>query len=496
MTGGHIILIALLAALLLHRIDGQKPTTVFANCVAPLPAYEPSVPTYGTIIAQSLITRGRPASIVIVQSTQDVAKAVRCARKAKLNACARSGGHALDGRSLCDNAVMIDLNKIRGISIDQSNVATIGSGATLGETYWQLHARGRWYSGGTCPNVGMGGYLLGGGHGPYDGRLGLGCDALEEVTMVIRDGDIIKANRTLRQGLFWAMCGVGGSQFGIITHFKMKTASSAFFDRAVVFRFKWTLPNVGELLDKYARFEPTNGDTWVRMVTSNNGGGMTGQGACFGVDNVAQCMKRLESFAFFNTPGREQIALMKARSALHVSGFFGPDGRWGNRFPPNLWRAYNNKRFTDGGKGNRNSDQSAYLSFGNTLPPRSFWQTYAEYCNNASLPSVRWLVCQVNLSKGGIRVPKNNAFPFRAATIQVHFSIGPSNDGDRKKAYDWMRAHFARYTVGVYVNYQDPELKASYPAMYWGKSLPALKALKAKYDPGFFFANPQPIPVV
>lgn len=389
---------------------------------------------------------------------------------------------------------MIDLNKIRQISV-ANGIATIGSGATLGETYWQLHAKGRWFSGGTCPNVGVGGYLLAGGLGPYDGNLGLGCDSLEGVTMVTRDGAIIEANRNLRAGLFWAMCGAGGSQFGIITHFKLRTAPSKFFDNAVVFRFSWPVNKAGELLSKYASFEPPSGNTWVRTVAGAGGDTLIVQGACFDVFSTQQCWNRLSSFPFFKVGGRKQIAFAKAQSVLHVAGFFGPDGGWGNRFPKNLWAAFNGKRFSDGGKGNEGSQISAYLDFKGKLPTVQFWQKYVNFCTSPGLASVRTMFCQINLSKGAIRKYKYNAFPFRAATILLHVDIGRMNDADRKAVYTWYRNHFARYTIGVYANYQDLALGPKYAQMYWGKSLPKLKRIKNVYDPNGFFANPQPIPV-
>lgn len=463
--------------------------------MAPLAAYRPGQGMYSVLIGQSHINnRGKPAAVVVASNAQDVSKAVRCARSKTLKVCARSGGHALDGRNLCSNGVMIDIHKIKHRSVNAAGIATIGAGNTLGETLWTLHKSGRWFSGGVCPGVGVAGYLLGGGLGPYEGLLGLGCDAIEEVYMVTREGDIVKVDRNTQPKLFWAMCGAGGAQFGIITQFKLRTAPVIPFDRAVVFRFKWPHHRIGELLQKFERYNADGGNTWVRMVMTGNSNGMTGFGACYDVDNVEQCMQRLRRTEFFNTPERTQVFLGKAKSALDVSAFFGPEGKWGNQFALNLWRAFNTYRYKDAGKGNRNSDQSAFLSFGNNPPSAAFWQKYADYCGKANIPTNKWRVCQINMFNNAVRSPKPNAFPFRGATILAHFTIGPSNSGDRTKLYNWMRNHFKSYTVGVYVNYQDPELKNSYPQMYWGKNLVELGRLKTIYDPDQFFANPQPIP--
>ncbi len=486
-----------IAQLFCLSIAQKEKVAGFAKCVSPLEAYQPATPMYATIVQQTLITRGTPLSIVAANSTRQVAKIVRCAKQAQLKVCARSGGHALDGRSLCSGSVMVDLNKIRSVYATNTSVADIGSGATLGEAYWQLYAKGRWFSGGLCPGVGVGGYLLGGGSGPYEGRLGLGCDALTEVTMVTRDGDIIKASHKLRQRLFWAMCGAGGSQFGIVTRFKIKTSPAEYFDRAVVFRFKWPLRTSGELLSKYVKYVPYEGNTWVRAVASKDGAGTTVLGACFDVDTIEQCMTRLNGIAFFKVPGRQQLVVEKANSVLEVSGFLGPDGGWGDRMPTDLWRAFNTHRFSSGGKGNRVTQLSAFLDFKGKPPGVEFWQKYSEYCNEPWLKSLSWMVCQINIFKGEVRKTKWNAFPFRAATVMVHIEIGQSNDKDRATAYKKLRQHFLNHTIGVYVNYQDPMLnESSYPKMYWGDSLFELKTIKTKYDPNNFFANPQPIPTI
>ena len=465
----------------------------FAKCVMPISAYRPASPMYAKIKQQTLITRGKPLSIVAADSTSQVSKIVRCAKQTQLKICVRSGGHALDGRSLCNNGVMIDLNKMRNIYVT-NGTALMGSGATLGEVYWKLHGKGRWFSGGDCPGVGVGGYFLGGGTGPYEARLGLGCDSLQEVTMVTRDGDVIQASHTLRQRLFWSMCGAGGAQFGIVTNFKIKTVPSTYYDRAVMFRFKWPLRKSGELLSKYVAYIPQDGNTWVRTVISKDGWGTAVMGACFDVDTIAECMNRMNNVAFFKVTGGRQLFLKKADSALEVAGFLGPEGKWGDRVPSDLYRAFNTQRFSESGKGNRETHQSAFLDFKGKLPSVEFWQKYAEFCNEPRLRSLSWIVCHINLFKGEVRKKRYTAFPFRAATVLAHFTIGHSNKIDRKAAYDRLREHFSNYTIGAYVNYQDPSLLESYPKMYWGNSLNDLKKLKAMYDPNGFFSNPQPIP--
>lgn len=85
------VVVALLTIALFWKRSTAQSLSVFSNCVSPLAAYTSSVPNYATIIGQSLITRGRPGSIVVVNNVNEVARTIKCARKSKLKVCARSG---------------------------------------------------------------------------------------------------------------------------------------------------------------------------------------------------------------------------------------------------------------------------------------------------------------------------------------------------------------------------------------------------------------------
>jgi len=469
------------------------------TCVFPAILYRPGSAAYGTLRGKSIFTKsGYPAGITIPQNAQLVAKIVKCARKYRYSVCARSGGHAFEGRSLCQNGIMIDLSELRKFSINTAtSMATLEPGLTLGETLWQAHKAGHWFPAGTCPGVGIAGYLLGGGIGPYEGPLGLGCDSVNEVTMVNRDGYIIKASTTLRQGLFNAMCGVGGGHYGIITEFKMKLPRADFFDNSVVFRYKWPHNQIGNIVEKFMRFKPAKDDVWVRIVYGGSGDGMDAFGVCFNVRSIEGCKARLRQSEFFNVPGRTYKFEGKTTNALIMGGFFGPAGSWGNKFPDNLWRAYNTHRFADAGTANKNVDQSAYLTFPpGKAPSAAWWQGMANLVRDAGLPTNRWRVMQINLLYGKVKTPNSNAFAHRNANALIHYTLGPSSNTDHQKGYNQIAAYVARYRNGVYPNYPDPRLgRNAYPALYWGSNYGELQRLKSVYDPQHFFSTLQRIEV-
>src|SRR5829696_4150591 len=60
----------------------------------------------------------RPAIIIRCRTADDVAAAVRFARAEGIDITVRGGGHNVVGRAVADDAVMIDLAEMKGITVD------------------------------------------------------------------------------------------------------------------------------------------------------------------------------------------------------------------------------------------------------------------------------------------------------------------------------------------------------------------------------------------
>lgn len=156
---------------------------------------------------------------------------------------------------------------------------TIQGGALWGHVYRTLvdEQDGILVNGGRCPSVGVSGFILGGGIGPFSRQYGMAIDCLNEVTIVTVDGevynltpeddpdseegrypmtissypnrissrvsfldhkneilcvfgylphgttvekDLLTRSYYLGQ-LFWALCGAGGGNFGVVVQIKM-----------------------------------------------------------------------------------------------------------------------------------------------------------------------------------------------------------------------------------------------------------------------------------
>ena len=68
-------------------------------------------------VHNGLIDRN-PAVIVRCRSAADIAAGVRFARAAGLDISVRGGGHNVAGRAVADDAVMIDLAEMKGVTVD------------------------------------------------------------------------------------------------------------------------------------------------------------------------------------------------------------------------------------------------------------------------------------------------------------------------------------------------------------------------------------------
>lgn len=61
---------------------------------------------------------------------------------------------------------------------------------------------------GADPNVGIGGWITGGGHGPLSSLYGLGADQAISMEVVTADGRLLQVDKDHHKDLFWAMRGV------------------------------------------------------------------------------------------------------------------------------------------------------------------------------------------------------------------------------------------------------------------------------------------------
>lgn len=134
----------------------------------------------------------------------------------------RSGGHGIPGSNNIDNGVTIDLGHMNNSFYDPvRQLASVEPGARWKDVYANLLKNGNvTVTGGRDGDVGVGGFLLGGGNSYFSGRNGFGCDTVANFEVVLANGTVINANATANPDLWKALKG-GSSNFGIVTRYDM-----------------------------------------------------------------------------------------------------------------------------------------------------------------------------------------------------------------------------------------------------------------------------------
>ena len=130
-----------------------------------------------------------------------------------------------DSNNIADG-VTIDLSIMNSSSYDQgTNTARVEPGARWENVYGTLQEQGVTVVGGRDGDVGVGGFLLGGGLSFFTPKLGFGCDSVVNFEVVLANGSIINANETANPDLWKALKG-GSSNFGIVTRFDLEAIPS------------------------------------------------------------------------------------------------------------------------------------------------------------------------------------------------------------------------------------------------------------------------------
>ncbi|KAM5361120.1 hypothetical protein ACJA88_014584 [Fusarium oxysporum] len=159
------------------------------------------------------------AVVIRATSPEEVSTAIRFATAHNVPLTARGGGHSTSGASSSDGGMVIDLTRMRNVSVDPAGrTVTYEGGCLFGDVDSALAAHGLATVGGIYNQTGVGGLVLGGGHGFLTARHGLAIDNLVSVEMVLADGSIAEVSETEKPDLFWAVRGAG-AQFGIVTRF-------------------------------------------------------------------------------------------------------------------------------------------------------------------------------------------------------------------------------------------------------------------------------------
>jgi FAD binding domain/Berberine and berberine like len=173
------------------------------------------------VVWNAMVAR-TPALIARCADTSDVQTVVRAAAAAGILTAVRCGGHSLAGFSTCEGGLVIDLTRMRHVTVDEKNRRAHAEGGCLLASIDSVTQRaGLVFPAGVVSHTGAGGLILGGGTGWLTRMFGMSCDNVARFTLVAADGSIVHASAKENTELYWALRG-GGGNFGVVTQFELQ----------------------------------------------------------------------------------------------------------------------------------------------------------------------------------------------------------------------------------------------------------------------------------
>ncbi|KAJ5725898.1 uncharacterized protein N7483_007255 [Penicillium malachiteum] len=185
-----------------------------------------------------------PIAIAFVKDASEVVDVIQLAIQLSCRISVRAGGHSYASWSVRDEAILIDMGDFsENPSLDEATGIVSIPPSIMGKDLIEyLDAKGRVCSVGHCPDVGLGGFLLGGGMGwncnvslstqgfnfyaqwlKERKNWGWACEQVVAIDVVTADGQFIRSDIQQHSDLFWAARGAGPAFPGVVTRFYLKT---------------------------------------------------------------------------------------------------------------------------------------------------------------------------------------------------------------------------------------------------------------------------------
>ena len=395
-----------------------------------------------------------PELIVRCASVTDVQRSLGFALDNELPVAVRGGGHSLAGFSTCDGGVVIDLARMRGVTVDpQGRTARAGAGLTLGEFDAATQEHGLATTLGVASTTGIAGLTLGGGLGWLMRKHGLACDNLRSVDLVTADGSVVTASDAENPELFWGLKG-GGGNFGIATAFdyRLHPVGPTVFGGLVAYPAE----SRRELLRFYRDFTagaPDELTAYAAFTAAPDGLAVAAMAACYAGD-VQEGERVL-------APARRAVGTPLV-DALGPLLYTDQQKKLDAAYPPgeyHYWKSCFLDDLTD-----------------------EVIDVLSERFNAAQAPPLLEVVIE---HMGGAIAAGEGAFAHRDARYDVLIDANWVDEADAERCIAWARdtaAALEPYSRGSYVNYEPDSGQECAPTAY-GDRYDRLRALKRRYDP-------------
>lgn len=426
-----------------------------------------------------------PAVIVVPKCAHQVADAVTCANNAGIRVVPKSGGHSYEGYSMQNLTMSVDLREMSYVKVSKSNrTLTCGSGADLGELYYNAwYKGGKGFNGGTCPPVGVSGFILGGGFGYYSRRAGMSCDNVVSLKMVDFKGTLVVASKSKNKDLFWASCGGGGGNFGLVVEWTIKMMDVPDVIQYASIKYP---PGIETSADVLYYYQSWAAESDVNIGTEFHFGPDTPKASLFfyyaGDGNLKDI---LENQSTLMSIGGE-APVTKYSNMTWINAVLSQAG-WGLNDPQQLLN-HNWTDFQDYRK-----EKSYYIY------PKGWSKSLFVSLFNAwsrMLPEHGNIKFRASGGRIADVKPTKTAFPHRNALGWMIFKAN-WDEGDsamEKQGYEWLamtsklikNAGEPNY---AYINYIDNQVQ-DWENAYYRFNYPKLQRVKGKYDPKDMFSYP------
>ncbi|MFC9862790.1 MULTISPECIES: FAD-binding oxidoreductase [unclassified Streptomyces] len=228
---------------------------------------EPGTPHYEEAARVfNLAAPAHPAAAVTARGPAEVRAAVLAATRRGLTVRVHTSGHAAGAVRPLDGSALIRTAPAGEVEIDTATrTARIPAGARWGDVVRAAAPHGLGAAHGSAADVGVIGYLLGGGVSFYGRRTGLAANTVRAIELVTADGGCVRADATTEPELFWALRG-GGGGFGVVTAVEVALFPVA---KVVTGATYWSAADAGPLLAAWRAWTkdaPREATTSLRLM--------------------------------------------------------------------------------------------------------------------------------------------------------------------------------------------------------------------------------------
>lgn len=418
-----------------------------------------------------------PKAIVYCHTVDDVKNAVNWARCQNVSVRIRSGGHSHEGFSTGTDALIIDVSSMKNLTIDkQKNTATIQPGVTGGELYSRLFAEGFTQVGGTCEDVGISGLALTGGMGPMLRREGLTCDTLLSFELVNAEGNLIIANKdNEHKDLFWACCGGGGGNFGVVTSLTLKIFPA---NKVTWFNLGWDWNQpVDKVITAWQDFFLNGDKRWFSHLDLWS--------QAYPAEKFKKQPIKILG-VFYGSPEEAKRELQPLLSIGETSEQTIERVDWIRAIK--LFEESTSVYITD------KPEYKSSGAFAMKPLPQSAINLIVDRLKKTTYPMLNVLMFSLG-GKAAEIAPTDTAYFYRNAVSFLVYSdqwLQENEDAAHIKALDELRESLLAYSTGDYIGNPDQNLK-DYLTAYYGGNVTRLREVKRKYDPNNLFRHEQSV---